>query len=170
MNRQLTGRIARLHFCPTQQSRKNLLSENVDESTICVTGNTVIDALHCVINILKTSPEIAEQQLEAIRCAGYPFAEQTSNRKLVLITGHRRENFGDGFRAICRAIKKLSEHFRDVDFVYPMHLNPNARKPVEEIFGHAHTGNTYFTEPLDNFPFITLMEKATLVLTDSGGI
>lgn len=170
MNRQLTGRMATYHFAPTSLSKENLLKENVDENRILVTGNTVIDALYYVVEKIKNG---LQQQLAAeLRKAGYKRtspSEQTS-RKLVLITGHRRENFGKGFIAICKAIKTLAEKYPKVDFVYPMHLNPNVRKPIEEVFGDTHLENMFFIEPLEYLPFVYLMEQSTLVLTDSGGI
>ena len=172
MNRQLTGRIASIHFSPTQLSKKNLLDENIAEKNIIVTGNTVIDALYQMVEKIKKNEELRQQLENELNRSGYKISRLTeqSNRKLVLITGHRRENFGDGFIQICRAIKTLAEQYAEVDFVYPMHLNPNVREPIHEIFGNAHLPNLFFIEPLEYLPFVYLMEKSTLVLTDSGGI
>lgn len=172
MNRQITGRIASFHFAPTPLSRQNLLSENVCDKSIVVTGNTVIDALHSVVGLLATSSELASEVENQIKVCGYDLSRLSQGRKLVLITGHRRENFGDGFISICKAIKTLAEKFQDVDFVYPMHLNPNVRKPIYEVFGvdlHKKQ-NLFFMEPLDYLPFVKLMERSHIVLTDSGGI
>ena len=172
MNRQLTGRIASYHFSPTPLSRDNLLKENVDESKIIVTGNTVIDALHMVVNRLKTDTALADEQKVILLRAGYDTSRLDDGRRLVLITGHRRENFGDGFIQMCRAIKDLTQKYPDVDFVYPMHLNPNVRKPIHEVFGEKldNLHNMFFIEPLQYLEFIYLMEKSFIVLTDSGGI
>ena len=182
MNRQLTGRIATYHFAPTPLSRENLLKENIDNKKIIVTGNTVIDALHIVVNRLKKDQELARQQNDVLRKAGYDISRIEENgqysmangnkRRLVLITGHRRENFGEGFIHIMTAIKNLTKKYPDVDFVYPMHLNPNVRKPIHEVFGEKleNLGNMFFIEPLQYLEFVYLMEKATIVLTDSGGI
>ncbi|MBD5351697.1 MAG: UDP-N-acetylglucosamine 2-epimerase (non-hydrolyzing) [Bacteroides sp.] len=169
MNRQITGRIASYHFAPTELSKNNLLKENVEQQQIYITGNTVIDALYWVIKKIKENGELQSQLSEELKEAGY---DVSRNRPLVLITGHRRENFGDGFISICRAIKTLSQKFPDVDFVYPMHLNPNVRKPIKEVFGEnlSNLGNMFFIEPLEYLSFVFLMEKATIVLTDSGGI
>lgn len=172
MNRQITGRIATWHFAPTALSRNNLLQEGVDADNIHITGNTVIDTLYHVVSTIRENPILRQQLNIQLRSAGYEtthFAEQ-SRRKMVLITGHRRENFGDGFIQICQAIKTLAERYAEVDFVYPMHLNPNVRKPIHEVFGNAHLSNLFFIEPLEYLPFVYLMEKSTLVLTDSGGI
>lgn len=172
MNRQLTGRIATFHFSPTSLSRQNLRSEGINDSKIIVTGNTVIDALYMVMDKIKRE-ELLRKNLEKIlQNAGYDVASLANDRKLVLITGHRRENFGDSFINICKAIKILTEKYPDVDFVYPMHLNPNVRKPIHKVFGEnlSHLGNMYFIEPLEYLSFVFLMEKATVVLTDSGGI
>ena len=180
MNRRITGRIATYHLAPTELSRQNLLKENVDNQNIIITGNTVIDALLWVVNKIKSDANLAETLQINIKNNGYDIdrisCEDTrpcaSTRKLVLITGHRRENFGEGFRNICNAIKTLSIKYPDVDFVYPMHLNPNVRKPIAEIFGNDKdkSGNTFFIEPLDYLNFVFLMEKADIILTDSGGI
>ena len=177
MNRQITGRIATYDFAPTPLSEKNLMEEKA-QGQIFVTGNTVIDALHMVVDKLKNDPKLAAEQEDVLRQAGYDVTRlqpsdinhQTS-RKLVLITGHRRENFGDGFISMVTAMKDLSEKYPDVDFVYPMHLNPNVRKPIHEVFGDDLTRpNFFFIEPLQYLEFVYLMEKSTVVLTDSGGI
>lgn len=172
MNRQITGRIASLDFAPTRLSRDNLIAEGVDESKIFITGNTVIDALHMVVNKIKNDENLAQSLAAELYTAGYDIARLSKGKRLVLITGHRRENFGDGFLSICRAIKHLAESHPDVDFVYPMHLNPNVRKPIHEIFGSnlSRLGNMFFIEPLEYLSFVFLMEKAAIVLTDSGGI
>ena len=193
MNRQITGRIATYNFSPTPLSEKNLMEEKA-HGQIFVTGNTVIDALHMVVEKLKNDPALANEQEEVLRQAGYdvsrlqltvdglPLTEGSAtsktvngkliNRKLVLITGHRRENFGEGFISMVTAMKDLSEKYPDVDFVYPMHLNPNVRKPIHEVFGEDLTAykNFFFIEPLQYLEFVYLMEKSTIVLTDSGGI
>ncbi len=172
MNRRITGRIATYHLAPTELSRQNLLKENVDNQNIIITGNTVIDALLWVVNKIKSDANLAETLQINIKNNGYDIDRIEDKRKLVLITGHRRENFGEGFRNICNAIKTLSIKYPDVDFVYPMHLNPNVRKPITEIFGSDKdkSGNTFFIEPLDYLNFVFLMEKADIILTDSGGI
>lgn len=172
MNRQITGRIATYDFCPTALSRMNLLAENVDESKITVTGNTVIDALYHVVKKIKDDPQLDKSLEEELCGAGYDTKRLIDGRKLVLITGHRRENFGVGFINICKAIQTLNRNFPDVDFVYPMHLNPNVRKPIHEVFGEDLTGlgNMFFIEPLEYLSFVYLMEKSSIVLTDSGGI
>lgn len=172
MNRQITGRIATYDFAPTPLSRENLLKENVSEDKITVTGNTVIDALYWVVDKIK-SDKILDSELEGIlKSAGYDVNRLAGGKKLVLITGHRRENFGDGFINMCTAIKDLTKKYPDVDFVYPMHLNPNVRKPIHEVFGEnlSDLGNMFFIEPLEYLSFVYLMEKSTIVLTDSGGI
>lgn len=172
MNRQLTGRIATYHFAPTPLSRENLLKEGISESAITVTGNTVIDALYWVVDKIKNDTKLQGDLTHILRDAGYDISRLESGRKLVLITGHRRENFGDGFINMCTAIKDLSHKYQDADFVYPMHLNPNVRKPIREVFGEdlSNLGNMFFIEPLEYLSFVYLMEKSTLVLTDSGGI
>lgn len=171
MNRQITGRIATYHFSPTPLSRDNLLREGIDKSRILVTGNTVIDALYAVVNKMKDDISLQLSLVKELKAAGYDIARlATEGRRLVLITGHRRENFGDGFLYICRAIKMLSEKYPDVDFVYPMHLNPNVRKPIKEVFGENRQSNLFFIEPLEYLLFVYLMEKSYIVLTDSGGI
>ena len=172
MNRQITGRIATYHFSPTLLSRENLLREGIDKSRILVTGNTVIDALYAVVNKIKDDVPLQLSLEKELKAAGYDTGRLVTEegRRLVLITGHRRENFGDGFLHICRAIKMLSEKYPDVDFVYPMHLNPNVRKPIKEIFGENCQSNLFFIEPLEYLSFVYLMEKSHIVLTDSGGI
>lgn len=172
MNRQITGRIAQYNFAPTKLSYSNLQSEGIDTDTILVTGNTVIDALYWVVNKIKNTPSLDTDLNRALLEAGYDCNRLAHGRKLVLITGHRRENFGDGFISMCRAIKHLIETYPDVDFVYPMHLNPNVRKPIHDVFGDnlEGLGNMFFIEPLEYLSFVYLMEKATIVLTDSGGI
>ena len=170
MNRQITGRIATYNFSPTPLSKKNLLLENVPEEKIFVTGNTVIDALHWVTNKLKSSDSMQEEMAAFLKNAGYDVSRLKDGKRLILITGHRRENFGDGFISMCSAIKALNERYPDADFVYPMHLNPNVRKPIHEVFGGVPPANMFFIEPLDYLPFVFLMEKSFLVLTDSGGI
>ena len=179
MNRQITGRIATYNFSPTPLSEKNLLEEKA-HGQIFVTGNTVIDALHMVVNKLKSDKALADQQIQVLRNAGYDVTRlnrhsrldrESPGRKLVLITGHRRENFGEGFISMVTAMKDLSEKYPEVDFVYPMHLNPNVRKPIHEVFGEDLTRpNFFFIEPLQYLEFVYLMEKSTVVLTDSGGI
>lgn len=172
MNRQITGRIATYHFAPTGLSRSNLLREGIKESDIFVTGNTVIDALHIVVDKIKNDGLLREGTSKMLRDAGYDVSRLCGSRRLVLVTGHRRENFGEGFLNICRALKDLVEKYSNVDFVYPMHLNPNVRKPIHEVFGDNLKvyGNMFFIEPLEYLAFVYLMEKSTMVLTDSGGI
>lgn len=171
MNRQITGRIASFNFAPTPLSERNLRQESV-AGEIIVTGNTVIDALHMVVNRLADDDEFANRQAATISRAGYDIGRLVDGRRLVLITGHRRENFGDGFINMCQAIRDLSERYKDVDFVYPMHLNPNVRKPIHEVFGEnlSNLGNMFFIEPLQYLEFVYLMNKSSIVLTDSGGI
>ena len=172
MNRQITGRIASWHFAPTPLSRSNLTAEAVPEERILVTGNTVIDALHIVVDRIRNHSGLADGLKESLRLAGYDTERTDAGRRLVLITGHRRENFGEGFLNICRAIKALSEKYPEVDFVYPMHLNPNVRRPIHEVFGQelSGLGNMFFIEPQEYLSFVFLMEKSYIVLTDSGGI
>ena len=170
MNRQITSRIATYNFSPTSLSEKNLLQEKA-YGNIYVTGNTVIDALHMVVNKFKTDKSLAQEQDAILIKAGYDVARLRDDKKLVLITGHRRENFGDGFINMVTAMKDLSEKYPKVDFVYPMHLNPNVRKPIHDVFGEDLTRpNFFFIEPLQYLEFVHLMSKATIVLTDSGGI
>lgn len=172
MNRQITGRIAEYDFAPTPLSRKNLLEENVSDEKITVTGNTVIDALYWVVDKIKNTPALDNELQNALKEAGYDVNRLMEGKKLVLITGHRRENFGDGFISMCRAIKHLTDKYPDVDFVYPMHLNPNVRKPIHKVFGEdlGNLCNMFFIEPLEYLSFVYLMEKSSIVLTDSGGI
>lgn len=171
MNRQITGRIASYNFSPTPLSESNLKEEKA-QGEIYVTGNTVIDALHMVVNKLKNDESLAMEQEGILKKAGYDVNRLADGRKLVLITGHRRENFGEGFIHMVTAIKDLKNKYPEVDFVYPMHLNPNVRKPIHEVFGEdlSNLGNMFFIEPLQYLEFVYLMEKATIVLTDSGGI
>lgn len=171
MNRQITGRIASYNFSPTPLSESNLKEEKA-QGEIYVTGNTVIDALHMVVNKLKNDESLAKEQKGILKKAGYDVNRLADGRKLVLITGHRRENFGEGFIHMVTAIKDLKNKYPEVDFVYPMHLNPNVRKPIHEVFGEdlSNLDNMFFIEPLQYLEFVYLMEKATIVLTDSGGI
>lgn len=172
MNRQITGRIAEYDFAPTPLSRANLIAEGISEDKITVTGNTVIDALYWVVEKIKNTPSLNQDLAEELTKAGYNTERLSNGKKLVLITGHRRENFGDGFISMCKAIKTLREKYPDVDFVYPMHLNPNVRKPIHKVFGEnlEGLGNMFFIEPLEYLSFVYLMEKSNIVLTDSGGI
>jgi UDP-N-acetylglucosamine 2-epimerase (non-hydrolysing) len=170
MNRLLTGRLASYHFSPTQLSKQNLLNEGISEDKILVTGNTVIDALHFVIKKINDNSKVKINLNTILKEFGYDVNRLNFNKKLVLITGHRRENFGEGFISICKAIKTLSEKYLYVDFVYPMHLNPNVRKPINDIFGNQKGLNMFFIEPLEYLSFVYLLNKASIVLTDSGGI
>lgn len=177
MNRQITGRITTYHFAPTPLAKQNLLRENVAENQILVTGNTVIDALYMVVDRIKNDKALKEGLCESLLQSGYDTKRLDGTRRLVLITGHRRENFGDGFISMCTAIRDLAVRYPDVDFVYPMHLNPNVRKPIQQVFGdiiHNTSNiihkNLFFIEPLEYLSFVYLMEKSTVVLTDSGGI
>lgn len=172
MNRQITGRIAEYNFAPTPLSRQNLLDEKVKDESIIVTGNTVIDALYWVVNKIKEDKSLNEKLTSKLQASGYDIYRLNDRKKLVLITGHRRENFGDGFINMCTAIRDLTKKYPDVDFVYPMHLNPNVRKPIHKVFGEdlSDLGNMFFIEPLEYLEFVFLMEKSTIVLTDSGGI
>lgn len=172
MNRQLTGRITTYHFSPTPLSRRNLIKENVSDNQILVTGNTVIDALYWVVDRIKNDALLSTSLENMLKEAGYDVKRLNGGKRLVLITGHRRENFGEGFIHICKAIQTLNKRFPDVDFVYPMHLNPNVRKPIHEVFGEhlENLGNMFFIEPLEYLSFVYLMEKSFIVLTDSGGI
>ncbi len=171
MNRQITGRIATYNFSPTALSEHNLQEEKV-QGRVYVTGNTVIDTLHMVVDRLKNDTALAAEQDKVLLKAGYDVNRLADGRRLVLITGHRRENFGDGFISMVTAIRDLKNKYPDVDFVYPMHLNPNVRKPIHEVFGEDLTnlGNIFFIEPLQYLEFVYLMEKSYIVLTDSGGI
>ena len=172
MNRQLTSRIASWHFSPTPLSRENLLRENIPGERILVTGNTVIDALYMVVERINTDHNLRKSLEKGLLQAGYDTSRLEGGRRLVLITGHRRENFGTGFINICEAIKELTHRFPEVDFVYPMHLNPNVRQPIHKVFGDSlqGLGNMFFIEPLEYLSFVLLMERSCLVLTDSGGI
>ncbi len=181
MNRQITGRITTHHFAPTPLAKQNLLDENVRPEQIVVTGNTVIDALYMVVEKIKNDANLQSELGESLKEAGYDTARLDGSRRLVLITGHRRENFGDGFISMCTAIRDLAAKYPDVDFVYPMHLNPNVRKPIREVFGDIASqtihntsniihSNLFFIEPLEYLSFVYLMEQSTIVLTDSGGI
>ncbi|GAA6242252.1 UDP-N-acetylglucosamine 2-epimerase (non-hydrolyzing) [Bacteroides fragilis] len=170
MNRQITGRIATYHFAPTVLSRYNLLKEGVDDEMIIVTGNTVIDALQMVVDKIKTDKKLDNELSRSLLLSGYDVTRLNKKKRLVLITGHRRENFGDGFISVCKSIKTLAQVYPDVDFVYPMHLNPNVRNPIHDVFGGEQLDNLFLIEPLEYFPFIYLMEKSTIVVTDSGGI
>lgn len=177
MNRQLTGRIASFHFAPTELSRRNLLAEAIPDDQIFVVGNTVIDSLYAVLEKINGKEEVKEEIHGILQKSGLSLflldEWRSTRRKLVLITGHRRENFGEGFINICKAIRKLAEKYPSNDFVYPMHLNPNVRKPISEIFGTDNVSklkNVYLIEPLDYLPFVYLMNLSTIVLTDSGGI
>lgn len=169
MNRLMTGRMSTVHFSPTPLAKQNLLQEHVDEAKIVVTGNTVIDALQMVVVRLKNDEQLAGEVKDKVLNMGYDVNRLNEDRRLVLITGHRRENFGEGFLNICHAIKNLSEKYPNVDFVYPMHLNPNVRKPVLEILGEG-AENLFLIEPLDYLPFVYMMQHSTLILTDSGGV
>ena len=172
MNRQITGRIAEYNFTPTPLSRQNLLDEGIKDEKIIVTGNSVIDALYWVVERIKNNCDLQSELTHRLAQAGYDTTRLQNGRKLVLITGHRRENFGEGFLSMCKAIKTLTEKYPEVDFVYPMHLNPNVRKPIHEVFRDDLSGlrNMFFIEPLEYLSFVYLMESATIVLTDSGGI
>lgn len=172
INRQLTSRIATYNFAPTQLSRLNLLKENINDNSIVVTGNTVIDALYMVVDKIKGDDILNANLASELKITGYDTSRVRNGKRLVLITAHRRENFGDGFIHMCMAIKELTKRFPDVDFVYPMHLNPNVRKPIHEVFGENLSGlnNMFFIEPLEYLSFVYLMEMSTIVLTDSGGI
>ena len=172
MNRQITGRIATFNFAPTALSKENLMREHVDERSIVVTGNTVIDALQMVVDRIQNDPLLEKQLSEKLMVVGYDVRRLQKGRRLVLITGHRRENFGEGFIHICEAIRDLSVKYPGVDFVYPMHLNPNVRRPIHEVFSEyqSNSGNMFFIEPLEYLEFVYLMENSYIVLTDSGGI
>lgn len=172
MNRQITSRIAAFNFSPTPLSKENLLNEGVPEDKITITGNTIIDALYWVVDKIKNDDTLNEELKAILTDTGYDINRLNNGRKLVLITGHRRENFGNGFIHMCTAIRDLKNKYPKVDFVYPMHLNPNVRRPIHEVFGEDLTdlGNMFFIEPLEYLSFVYLMEKSTIVLTDSGGI
>ncbi|MCQ1546295.1 UDP-N-acetylglucosamine 2-epimerase (non-hydrolyzing) [Bacteroides clarus] len=172
MNRQITGRISAYHFAPTFLSEKNLLEEGISEENIVVTGNTVIDALYMVVDKIEKDGELKNNLQAELKTSGYDITRLDDGGKLVLITGHRRENFGDGFISMCKAIRTLTKKYPKVDFVYPMHLNPNVRRPIHEVFGEdlSNLDNMFFIEPLEYLSFVFLMRKSTIVLTDSGGI
>lgn len=172
LNRQITGRIAEFDFAPTKLSHDNLIAEGVDESKILITGNTVIDALYWVVDKIGEDRQLNTSLAKKLEEVGYDTSRLQNGRKMVLITGHRRENFGEGFIRMCEAIKALTQKYHEVDFVYPMHLNPNVRKPIHQVFGEdlSNLGNMFFIEPLEYLSFVFLMEKATIILTDSGGI
>ncbi len=178
MNRQITGRIATYDFAPTSLSRQNLLDEGVDPEKITVTGNTVIDALHWVVEKIESDCKLSKELAGNLKVSGYDAsrleipgqAGNDGHRRLVLITGHRRENFGEGFISMCMAIRDLARKYPEVDFVYPMHLNPNVRKPIKVVFGEEKRDNLFFIEPLDYLDFVYLMSRSYIVLTDSGGI
>lgn len=171
INRQITGRISTYNFAPTQFGRNNLIKENVQENKIIVTGNTVIDALYYVVDKIKSDSTLSNELQTKILDMGYDMSRLSDGkRRMVLITGHRRENFGDGFRNICNALAFLSDKYQDVDFVYPMHLNPNVRGPINELFADNKRNNLFFIEPLDYFEFVLMMENSYIVLTDSGGV
>lgn len=170
MNRQITGRISTLHFSPTNVSRQNLLNEAVKDAQISVTGNTVIDALYLVVNKIKSDSLLESQLITKIGEMGYDVNRLNEGRRLVLITGHRRENFGDGFLNICNALKDLAQKYPDIDFLYPMHLNPNVRRPIKEVFAGMQNDNMFFIEPVEYLYFVYLMTRSYLILTDSGGI
>ena len=172
MNRQIIGRISAYHFAPTFLSEKNLLEEGISEENIVVTGNTVIDALYMVVDKIEKDGELKNNLQAELKTSGYDITRLDDGGKLVLITGHRRENFGDGFISMCKAIRTLTKKYPKVDFVYPMHLNPNVRRPIHEVFGEdlSNLDNMFFIEPLEYLSFVFLMRKSTIVLTDSGGI
>ena len=172
MNRLMTSRIASYHFAPTLLSQQNLLDEGIKESAIMVTGNTVIDALYIIVDKIKKNKELNKELKNILKSLKYDVGRLSGERKMVLITGHRRENFGEGFISMCQAIKSLVKKYPEVDFVYPMHLNPNVRKPIHQIFGEnlSNLDNIFFIEPLEYLSFVYLMEKSSIVLTDSGGI
>lgn len=172
MNRRLTGRLATYHFTPTETSRNNLLRENVDAASIIVTGNTVIDALCSVRRRLASDSSLEARAAAEVRALGYDITDRVDRhgRRMVLVTGHRRENFGRGFEGICAGLDRLASRYPDVDFVYPMHLNPNVRKPIADVFGDGHASNMFFIEPVDYLGFVYMMTRACLIMTDSGGI
>lgn len=170
MNRQLISRLSNFHFTPTELGKQNLLNERISSESILVTGNTVIDALYWVVERINTDFSLENSIKEKLQKMGYNVSRLSKEKRMILITGHRRENFGDGFLHICKAIKTLAEKYPDTDFVYPMHLNPNVRKPIQEVFGELQLSNMFFIEPLEYLSFVYLMEKSYLILTDSGGI
>lgn len=170
INRQITSRLANFHFAPTAVARLNLISEKVNESNICMTGNTVIDALNLAIRKIESTDSIKWDLICQIKENGYNPDRLRDSKKMVLITGHRRENFGEGFVAICEALKALAEEYPAVDFVYPVHLNPNVQTPVRELLKGAVNENVFLIPPLEYLPFVFLMKKSYLILTDSGGV
>lgn len=170
MNRQLISRLSNFHFTPTELGKQNLLNERIPSESILVTGNTVIDALYWVVERINTDFSLENSIKEKLQKMGYNVSRLSKEKRMILITGHRRENFGDGFLHICKAIKSLAEKYPEIDFVYPMHLNPNVRKPIQEVFGELQLSNMFFIEPLEYLSFVYLMEKSYLILTDSGGI
>ena len=171
MNRRITGRIATYHFSPTDMAAANLRAENVADEFIAITGNTVIDALHTVVGKIEGDPSLAEKLPADVAAMGYDTARLADGkRRMVLLTGHRRENFGEGFLNICRALQRLAQKYPEIDFVYPMHLNPNVRRPIAEMFEGKNFPNVFFIEPLEYLPFVYMMEQAYLIITDSGGI
>lgn len=170
INRQLTGRIAKYNFSPTELNKRNLLAEGIDENSIFVTGNTIIDALSIVLKTINDDDEIKTKITQQLKACGYDTGRLINNKQLIIITGHRRENFGDGFDNICNAIKTLSRKYPEIDFVYPVHPNPNVREPIKRILEVDSSNNVFLIEPLDYLPFVYLMERCKLLLTDSGGI
>jgi len=170
INRQITGRLAKYHFAPTDWNKRNLLSEGIDNQFIFVTGNTIIDALQMVLETINSNENLQNDIKNQLSNCGYNTDRLLQNKKLVLITGHRRENFGEGLENVCKALKTLSESYPDVDFVYPVHPNPNVREPIKKVLGEAILNNIFLLEPLDYFPFVYLMSKSNILLTDSGGI
>lgn len=170
INRQITGRLAKYHFAPTNWNKQNLLSEGIDSQSIFITGNTIIDALQIVLETINSNDNLQKDIKNQLLNCGYNVDRLLQSKKLVLITGHRRENFGEGLENVCKALKTLSENYPDVDFVYPVHPNPNVREPIKKVLGKAILNNIFLLEPLDYFPFVYLMSKSHILLTDSGGI
>lgn len=170
INRQITGRLAKYHFAPTDWNKKNLLAEGIDSQSVFITGNTIIDALQMVLEMINSNENLQNDIKNQLSNCGYNVDRLLQNKKLVLITGHRRENFGEGLENVCKALKTLSDNFPDVDFVYPVHPNPNVREPIKKVLGEAISNNIFLLEPLDYFPFVYLMSKSNILLTDSGGI
>jgi UDP-N-acetylglucosamine 2-epimerase (non-hydrolysing) len=170
INRQITGRLAKYHFAPTDWNKQNLLSEGIDSQSIFITGNTIIDALQIVLETINSNENLQKDIKNQLLNCGYDVDRLLQSKKLALITGHRRENFGEGLENVCKALKTLSENYPDVDFVYPVHPNPNVREPIKKVLGKAILNNIFLLEPLDYFPFVYLMSKSHVLLTDSGGI
>lgn len=170
INRQITGRLAKYHFAPTDWNKKNLLAEGIDSQSVFITGNTIIDALQMVLEMINSNENLQNDIKNQLSNCGYNVDRLLQNKKLVLITGHRRENFGEGLENVCKALKTLSDNFPDVDFVYPVHPNPNVREPIKKVLGEAISNNIFLLEPIDYFPFVYLMSKSNILLTDSGGI